>query len=216
MSNILEQLQVLSLNKAWQPIGVKTVGKALTDLMGGADPFGHPAFGLDIAYEEVIGNNDSIEYNFDQVAYLNPVKWEDWVNLPIRPYDQVVRSTRMVIRVPTVIVAGKYDKMPLKRMAVTGKNLYDLYGGKCAYSGKKLTRDQASLDHVLPKSRGGAEHWNNYVLADKELNNRKGNKTNEEAGLTLLVNPIEPTPKKVSETIKEVRHRDWKMFIKDK
>ena len=184
--------------------------------MGGANPNDPPALALDIGYAQVVNEDSTVEYDFNQVAYLNPVKWAEWITLPIREYDQVIRSSRLTIRVPTVIIAPKYNKVPLKKMTLSGRNLYERDGGICAYSGKKLKREDASIDHVIPRSRGGSDSWENVVLADKKINNNKGNKMNDEAGLKLLHQPFQPEPVSVAATLKEIRHRDWAIFLNKK
>jgi 5-methylcytosine-specific restriction endonuclease McrA len=62
----------------------------------------------------------------------------------------------------------------------------------CQYTGRVLRPDQGSLDHVLPRSRGGKNAWENLVWAGKDVNARKGNRLPHEAGLKLLSVPRAP------------------------
>ena len=210
MENILNQSLVLSLNKAWQPIGIKTVEQAIKDLMSGKKPNDPPHMALDIEYAQSV---DGL-YDFDNVVYMNPVKWSEWINLPVRPFDYVVRTSKQAIRVPTVIISARYDKVHKKRIPLSNRGIFERDGGICQYTGVKLDRSTASVDHVIPLSRGGTNTWENMALAHKKVNNDKGNRLNEEIGLKLRRIPQAPTPKQVSEFIQEIRHRDWSMFIK--
>jgi 5-methylcytosine-specific restriction endonuclease McrA len=76
-----------------------------------------------------------------------------------------------------------------------------------------LEYEHATIDHIIPTSRGGTDTYDNTALTRKEINNRKGNKLNSEAGLTLYVNPHDPKPILISHTIKKPRHRDWAKFL---
>jgi 5-methylcytosine-specific restriction endonuclease McrA len=74
-----------------------------------------------------------------------------------------VRTARGAIRVPTVIVAVNYARVPKKRPKLSAKNIRERDGNRCQYTGKLLHPDEGSLDHVVPRSRGGADSWENLV-----------------------------------------------------
>src|SRR6188768_3964402 len=93
-SDLLEKPIVLSLNRAWQVIGHRTVKQALIALNGGSAGL-PPAMGLDIAYPKL--EDDS--WNFDRPLYLNPVAWDEWIKLPVREFDFVVSTPKLRIRV---------------------------------------------------------------------------------------------------------------------
>ena len=79
----------------------------------------------------------------------------------------------------------------------------------CQYSGKKLNKDQLSIDHILPISRGGKDTWENMVCCDRDVNSAKSNKLPDEAGLKLINKPKKPTNGLVFDTIRD----EWKMFL---
>ena len=60
---------------------------------------------------------------------------------------------------------------------------------QCQYTGQLLAPDEGSLDHVLPRSRGGKDEWENLVWSSKDVNARKGNRLPHEACLKLLSVP---------------------------
>ncbi len=211
MNNVANKLICLNLNANWQPVGFKTVKDAIVDLCG-AESNGKPStMALDIEYE-LDENGQPI---FDEAKSMNPVSWEEWMMLPIRPWDLAINSPTRSIRVPTVIIATNFNKMPIKTFK--GKpskdGIWNRDQGICQYTGKKLTKDQSTIDHVIPRSKGGQDTWTNMVVCDKTLNSKKGNKLNSELGLKLRKEPIEPSPTPMSALIREAKHHTWKHFL---
>ena len=86
-------------------------------------------------------------------------------------------------------------------------------GNICQYTGRKLKREEISIDHVVPKSRGGKNTWKNLVVTSKDLNSRKGDKLNEEIGYKLIREPGMPKPINRCDLINEARHADWRIFL---
>lgn len=209
--SIVNKAICLNLNANWQPIGFKTVKDAITDLFGG-DTNGKPtSLALDIDYE-LDENGDPIMSN---AKTMNPVNWIEWTTLPIRSWDLTISSVNKIYRVPTVIIATNYSKMPVKyfKGKPSKDAIYNRDNGICQYSGKRVDRHSATVDHIVPRSKGGSDSWNNLVLCSKDINSKKGNKTNSEAGLILLKTPITPQPIPVYALIKEAKHEDWKHFL---
>ena len=211
MERITEKLIVLKLNKSWLPVGFATVGKSIIDLAAGIN-----CQALDINY----ALDDDGQPNFNQPILMNAVDWDEWITLPIRSWDLTISSPSITIRVPTVLIAKNFHDMPWIRFhgRPSAFQIWKRDEGVDQYTGKKLKEDEASIDHVVPKSRGGRNVWNNMVLTHKSINYRKGNKLNEEVGLKLIRTPSEPRPIPISATIKKARHHDWKHFLlaKDK
>ena len=211
MNTVANKLICLNLNANWQPVGFKTVKDAIVDLCG-AESNGKPStMALDIEYEL----DDNGQPIFDEAKSMNPVSWEEWMTLPIRPWDLTINSPTRSIRVPTVIIATNFNKMPIKTFK--GKpskdGIWNRDQGICQYTGKKLSKDQSTIDHVIPRSKGGLDTWTNMVVCDKTLNAKKGNKLNSELGLKLRKEPIEPSPTPVSALIREAKHHTWKHFL---
>jgi 5-methylcytosine-specific restriction endonuclease McrA len=203
--NISQKAIVLKLNKNWHPVGVDLVSKAICDLMNGV------ILSMDIVYAM---NKDGTP-NFDVQEYVNPVDWDTWINLPVRDWDLNINSPRLNIRVPTVVISKNYAKIPEKKFrgkpTTEGLAIRDHLID--AYTGDELKFEEATKDHVIPLSRGGTDTYDNVVLTTKEINNKKGNKLNSEAGLKLLFNPYTPKPVLVSHTIRKARHQDWRHFL---
>jgi 5-methylcytosine-specific restriction endonuclease McrA len=147
---------------------------------------------------------------------LRPVTWDEWITLPIRPLDNAVRTVHREIRVPTVIVAVNYAKVPKKRPKLCARTIRERDGNRCQYTGKALRPDEGSLDHVLPRSRGGKDAWENLVWSDNTVNAKKGNRLPHEAGLKLLAVPRAPKELPVTALIRNAHGIiDWKLFVKE-
>ncbi len=143
-----------------------------------------------------------------------PVTWEQWLKLPVRDGDQSVKTTGGPVRVPTVVVAARYDKVPLHRPSFTARGIWERDGGVCQYTGRKLARHEGNIDHVVPRSRGGASSWENCVLADRKINSRKADRLPQEAGLRLRRPPVTPREVPVTLLIRNVHGvRDWQHFL---
>lgn len=211
MNTVANKLICLNLNANWQPVGFKTVKDAIVDLCGN-DVNGKPStMALNIEYE-IDENGNPI---FNEAKSMTPVSWEEWMTLPIRPWDLTINSPTMTIRVPTVIIATNFNKMPIKTFKgkPSKEGIWHRDQGICQYTGKKLTKDQSTIDHVIPRSKGGEDAWTNMVLCDKSVNTKKGNKMNNEVGLKLRKDPVQPSPTPLYATIKEAKHPTWKHFL---
>ena len=107
-----------------------------------------------------------------------------------------------------------YDKVPRKRPKFSAKAIWERDQGTCQYTGKKLSPQQANIDHVIPKSRGGRTNWKNCVLTHKEVNSIKANRTPEEAGLKLIRNPQDPKDLPSTFYIRNKHNvREWDLFL---
>jgi 5-methylcytosine-specific restriction endonuclease McrA len=207
MNNIVDAKIVRRLNANWMRIGWSTVAEAIIALCGG-NPSDPPALAMDIDYERDAEGNPI----YEKMIQAIPTKWEDWIKLPVRKGDMSIRTSTREIRVPTVIVCPKYKDMPIKELRPTKTGIRARDKNRCQYTGVELTNKTASIDHVLPRSKGGKDTWENLVLCHKDVNSKKGNKLNKEIGLKLLKTPTAPRAIPVCELITEVRHPDHQHF----
>lgn len=94
------------------------------------------------------------------------------------------------------------------------KSIFIRDGFICQYTGEELNCNNITIDHVLPKSRGGKTSWENCVTASFEINAFKGNRTPEEAGLKLLSKPSYPKDQLYLEYLScETKHSDWNQYF---
>ena len=101
-----------------------------------------------------------------------------------------VRSPSYQLPWPSIVRLKAYVRVPYKRILLTRKNIIRRDGHRCQYC---ADRNRLTIDHVLPKSRGGRDTWDNLVAACVPCNNRKGNKTPKEAGMSLARDPFRPS-----------------------
>ena len=88
-------------------------------------------------------------------------------------------------------------------------------GGRCAYTERVLKPEECSMEHVTPRSKGGTTEWKNVVLADKRIDNIRGNRSLKEAGLTLKIQPKVPAAKPFHESLKSrLEFPEWEFFVK--
>jgi 5-methylcytosine-specific restriction endonuclease McrA len=207
ITSILDKPIVLSLNSAWQVIGHRTVKQAIVALTGG-DRENPPAFGLDIGYCK-----EGDGWNFDRPLYLQPMKWEEWMALPVREFDFSVSTATRQIRVPTVIVSVNFAKMPMRVPRLSRDAIYERDQGVCQYTGEFVGRDEGNLDHVIPRARDGKNTFENLVWSKKRVNCEKADRLLSEVGLELIRPPKAPKKIPASATIREARHPDWRHFL---
>jgi 5-methylcytosine-specific restriction endonuclease McrA len=208
MESVINKCIVLQLNSSWIPIATKSVQQAIKDMCSGTAEH-PPALALDIEYQK----NDDGEWDFENPVYMNPVKWADWINLPVMEYHMGIHTVSREIRVPTIIIAPNFNKVPVRKARPTKSAIWERDGGHCQYTGEKVGRNTADIDHIVPVSKGGANTFSNLVLCKKDINRMKGNKYNHEVGLKLIRQPKEPLPQFISSTIKDAKHHTWKHFL---
>ena len=103
--------------------------------------------------------------------------------------QQVVRSSRRMVPLPSVIRLLEYRRIPHQTRALSRKNILMRDRYTCQYCHKTLPSGELTLDHVIPRSRAGESAWENLVACCHSCNNKKGNRTPEEAGMKLVRAP---------------------------
>jgi len=104
--------------------------------------------------------------------------------------NAMLRTVNQHYPMPSVIRLQRYINIPYKRVMLTRQNLFKRDGNQCQYCGS--TKD-LTLDHVIPKSKGGQSTWTNLTTACQKCNSIKGDKTPEGAGLPLAKRPFKPS-----------------------
>jgi len=121
--------------------------------------------------------------------------FEDWRNLSalIQSHPAgFINTPTFKIAVPEVIALKLYDRLPMAEVKFTRRNIYEHYGYRCCYCGKKFGSTELNLEHVVPKSRGGKTGWDNIVTSCVPCNLKKANRLPDEAGMKLLLKPTKP------------------------
>ncbi len=100
-----------------------------------------------------------------------------------------VHSRHLAIKIPSVIRLTEFRRIPYQTRALSRKNLLMRDRYTCQFCGCVLPAAELTLDHVIPRSRGGHTDWDNLVACCHSCNNQKGDRLPEEAGLRLLRSP---------------------------
>ncbi|WP_299824605.1 HNH endonuclease [uncultured Pontibacter sp.] len=124
--------------------------------------------------------------------------------------DACLRTINHTYPVPSVIRLQNYVRVPYHGIALSRHNIMRRDNYSCQYCGspKNLT-----LDHLLPRSRGGETNWLNLVTACMRCNTRKGDRTPEEAGLKLNRKPIRPSLQHFLQLQVNVHNQDWSSYL---
>ena len=110
--------------------------------------------------------------------------------VPVERTDRVLHSERVVVEVPSVVRLVRFVKVPYRNaVPLTRRAVFARDGGRCVYCNAPAT----SLDHVVPKSRGGEHIWENVVSACGRCNHAKGDRAIHDLGWRLRRLPAAPT-----------------------
>lgn len=103
----------------------------------------------------------------------------------------VIHSAKMSIPFPSIIRLERYIPVQYKNVMLSRKNILRRDGHKCQYCGRSDL--PLTVDHVIPKSKGGKDTWENLVTACIKCNNKKGDRTPEEAKMHFIRKPFRPS-----------------------
>ena len=124
-----------------------------------------------------------------------------------------IRSPSQLWPIPSVIRLGHMIKRPVPRVHLCRREIFRRDNHTCQYCGRR-TRE-LTMDHVVPRHRGGQHTWGNLVSACASCNRRKGGKTLQQARMQLLRRPFEPKPTARYLYQTSLRHNDeWEQFLR--
>jgi 5-methylcytosine-specific restriction endonuclease McrA len=189
---------VLVLNKLYMPVQIVRVRRAFKLLCREA--------------AEVIAiEDDRFEaHDLDSWLELSALRHE----FPDDDGHDYVRTVSLDIRVPRIIRLLVYDRLPQRAVKFNRRNLYARDENRCQYCGRRFPTSELSLDHVVPRSRGGKSTWRNLVCCCVACNTRKGGRLPREAGMHLVRHPFKPRRSPVIRlTIRDERYKSWRHFV---
>jgi 5-methylcytosine-specific restriction endonuclease McrA len=102
-----------------------------------------------------------------------------------------LRTIRESFQFPSVIRLRSYIRVPYNKVVLSRRNIMRRDNFTCMYCGSK---NDLTIDHVLPKSRGGKDVWENLTTACEKCNVKKGSRTPQEAGMPIFKQPYRPIP----------------------
>lgn len=193
------QAAVLALNRNFAAIQVISVKRAFCLIF------------KDLA--EVIHVEDGQYRNYDFEGWRELSELKSQLGEK-RPHEDWIRAVNFEIQVPRVIRLTTYDRIPKNTVKFNRRNVFLRDGHRCQYCGNRYSSPRLSLDHVIPKSRGGPDTWENIVCACLKCNVDKGGRTPQEAGMRLLQQPIKPkrSPLLVRQ-LAQAKYESWRHFI---
>jgi len=160
---------------------------------------------------EVVNVEDGryVSYDFEDWAELSAFKREfepaehDWI-----------RAVRFELLVPRIVRVLTFSRLPRREVKFNRRNIFARDGNTCQYCGKRFSSSELSLDHVIPRTRGGNTSWDNIVCSCVRCNVRKGGRTPDEAHVSLIRPPIKPRRNPVvTVKLSDKRYSSWKQFL---
>lgn len=180
---------VLVLNKNWQAIDVSTVAAALV-----------------LLFKEAAKIVDPTDYQ--------TFTWADWSKIDPAEGDAFIKTTSLKLRIPEVIVLTEFDRLPQSAVTFSRRNIFKRDKWLCGYCHKQVREEDATIDHITPRSHGGISSWTNCTLSCVACNKRKRDRTPEEAGMKLHHNPVKPTWKPVYAS-RTIPLDSWRRFVSE-
>ncbi len=109
--------------------------------------------------------------------------------------DKIIHSPRFSMHIPAVVQCLDYKTFPknfISSLPLTRRNLHARDNGRCVYCGQSISLSAFTIDHVIPRSKGGTTEWKNLVTACMACNNRKGNKRWKQGEIFMTHQPFVP------------------------
>jgi len=190
---------VLVLNKFYSPIHVLSARKAFCLLCKNA--------------AEVVNVENDAYMVYDFEGWVEQSQIREELN-DYNDEDEWVRSVNFVVQVPRIIRLTNYDRIPRNIVKFNRKNVFLRDNHQCQYCGETFPYSSLSLDHVMPRSRGGETSWENIVSACLKCNVRKGGRTPNEASMKLTSRPSKPARNPaLDRQLSQQKYASWRRFL---
>ena len=131
----------------------------------------------------------------------------------VENYTQKIRSVKESFNLPAVIVLTRYVKFKFNTISCNRRNIIWRDQSQCQYCTNYFDSQALTIDHVKPRSKGGANTWTNLVAACKKCNQKKGDRTPEQAGMKLLKEPKKPKTSVLLTMGKKTVNSLWKNYL---
>ena len=166
--------RVLVLNRNWQAVNIIGVRRA---------------FGLLWQDHARVVNTFSGDFV--------PLTADEWLQYSMRPGKpppdaEYVRTIRSHIILPKILLLREFDRLPVSEVKFCRQTVFERDNYTCQYTGRVCKPKDLTLDHVIPRDRGGRTSWENIVTCARDINSRKANRLPHEVGLRLVRKPQRP------------------------
>jgi len=190
-------LSVLVLNRSFMAVQVTNVRRSLTLLF------------RELAEVVHIEEGRFSAHSIDSWRELSAIE-----ALDRSPDQDWIRAVGYELQAPRVIRLPHCDRRPRHGLRFNRRNVFARDANRCQYCGKSFPTSELSLDHVLPKSRGGPTSWDNIVCACVACNVRKGGRTPREARMQLVRQPRMPKRSPLMAVkLHNPKYASWKNFV---
>jgi len=157
-----------------------------------------------------------LNQNYEPMSVINVKKaivllYLGKAELVVAQEGRMVRAVSMSMPFPSIVRLSVYVKIPYKKIILSRKNILRRDGHRCQFCGR--TDVPLTVDHVLPVSRGGEDSWDNLVCACVDCNNKKGDRTPEEARMPLRRKPMRPNHVTFIRHYMGVLDEHWKPYL---
>ena len=133
--------------------------------------------------------------------------------MAVETYEKKISSPSVSFELPAVIVLKTVVKFKLTTIACNRSNIIWRDHNQCQYCANHFSDDKLTMDHMIPKSRGGKNTWENLVAACKKCNQRKGSRTIKESGMVPLRIPFKPKANILRTIGKSQISELWKEYL---
>ena len=188
---------VLVLNRFYMAVHVVSVRRALVLLY------------RELA--EVIHVEEGIYSNFDFASCR-----EASIFFAQEPEQHVewIRGIGFSLQAPRVVRLNRYDKVPKQTLRFNRRHVFARDENTCQYCGSDFSSIHLSLDHIVPRSRGGQTNWENVVCCCLSCNTKKGNRTPKEANMRLIRQPKKPRHSPILKMkLDNPKYAVWRNFV---
>ncbi|GAB5495069.1 MAG: HNH endonuclease [Phycisphaerales bacterium] len=160
---------------------------------------------------EVIHIDDGAYLNYDFASWTEVSQAASEIE---RDNHDWVKTVRFDIAVPRIIRLLGYDRLPKQMVKLNRRNLFARDRNHCQYCGSHFPTSELSIDHVVPKSQGGRDTWENLVCSCIRCNAKKGGRTPKQANMKLITQPKQPKRNPlISMRMGNDRYASWKQFL---
>jgi 5-methylcytosine-specific restriction endonuclease McrA len=190
------ELQVLVLNRLWQPVNTCTARRAVCLVF--------------LGHAHIVHRDDENNYSMHDA--------DSWIGFsreepPCHSRGRL-RSARNEFLVPEIIVLSIYDRLPKTEVKFTRNNVFLRDRLTCQYCATSFEPRELNLDHVIPRDKGGHTTWENVVTSCIRCNSKKANKLPHEARMVPLNPPRAPRWRPFHSSVKHNSPQpSWRDFI---
>ena len=127
--------------------------------------------------------------------------------------DKWVRSAKEAFQIPSVIVLFRYIDEKFFSLPCTRKNILTRDDHQCQYCGNHFRESDLTIDHVIPRSKGGKNEWDNVAAACRSCNQRKSNYLLENSPVSLIRKPKKPSYRSLIKKRVGDANSKWKEYL---